>query len=240
MELQSPRETALSGTQSLDTFLANWRELASVGTEDVLAAILPLMSQLNALHKEGQVGPLAQMETINADNGHLWFSNADAKPIQSHPRRVRTRLLNSKGAINIVEEISVTSDDTTGIEVRDHDVRDADDETAQKEAKPRFLTHFQSWEIRLGHQDPVTDIYIVGLIAAALATQLDFRDRDELERFVTNRKDLSVLNNRLHPVLCRAIERMTSLRREERVQDIDVLITAVSYTHLTLPTIYSV
>ena len=138
------------------------------------------MSQLNALHKEGQVGPLAQMETINADNGHLWFSNADAKPIQSHPRRVRTRLLNSKGAIDIVEEVSVTSDDTTGIEVRDHDVRDADDETAQKEAKPRFLTHFQSWEIRLGHQDPVTDIYIVGLIAAALATQLDFRDRDEL------------------------------------------------------------
>ena len=92
-ETESPRETALSGTQSLDTFLANWRELASVGTEDVLAAILPLMSQLNALHKEGQVGPLAQMETINADNGHLWFSNADAKPIQSHPRRVRTCLL---------------------------------------------------------------------------------------------------------------------------------------------------
>lgn len=220
-------KSALSGTKTFDKFLIDWRDLPSVGTEDVLSAILPLMKQMEALHKEGSVSPLSQMDKLNSDNGHLWFANAEAKPILSHPQRVRTPLVNAKGAIDVIEEISITSDDSTGIEVRDHDVRDADDETAQKEAKPRYLTHFQSWETRVGHHDPVTDIFLIGLIAAALATQLDFRDRDSLERFVASRKDLSALNNRLHPVLCRAIERMTSLRREERVQDISVLITAL-------------
>ncbi len=220
-------EANFKDSQDLNTFLVEWRELASVGTEDVLSAILPLMSQLDELHKEGKVGPLAQIENLQVANGRLWFSNADAKPIENQSHRVRSRPINAKGAIDVVEEVSITSDDTTGADIRDHDVRDAEDETVQKDAKPRFLTHFQSWEIRQGHQDPVTDIFLVGMIAAALATQLDFRDRGELERFVTQRKDLSTLNNRLHPVLCRAIERMTALRREERVQDIGVLITAL-------------
>ncbi len=225
--INKPPESALKGTQGLIAFLTEWRERPSIGTEDVLSAILPLMSQLEALHKDGNVGPLAQMEKLQVDNGHLWFSNAEAKPIQSQPQRVRSQPINAKGAIDVIEEISITSDDTTGADIRDHDVRDADDEATQQDAKPRFLTHFQSWEIRQGHQDPVTDIFLVGMIAAALATQLDFRDRDALESFVTQRKDLSALNPRLHPVLCRAIERMTALRREERVQDIGVLITAL-------------
>jgi very-short-patch-repair endonuclease/DNA polymerase III delta prime subunit len=220
-------KTLLSGTQSFDDFFINWRELPSVGTEDVLSSILPLMKQVEALHKNSQIAPLSQTALLSSDNGHLWFANAEAKPIVANLARVRTPIVNTKRAIDIVEEISVISDDTIGVEVRDHDVRDADDEAAQKEAKPRYLTHFQSWEVRLGHHDPVTDIFMIGMIAGALSTQLDFRDRGELERFVTNRKDLSYLNNRLHPVLCRAIERMTSLRREERVQDIGVLVKAL-------------
>lgn len=208
---------------SLEVFLAGWREEASIGTEDVLSAILPLMRQLEALHTSGKVGPVISSDYILADQGHLFFSNADALEPRNQSSKVRAPKKQKSTAIEIVEELSVTSDDTSGLDVRDRDVRASDEVITS----PKYLTHFHSWEDKLGHQDPVTDIFCVGMICGALATSLDFRDRDQLETFVGNRAQLHRLNRRLHPVVCRAIERMTSLHREDRVQDIGVLVKAL-------------
>ncbi|MEP3889024.1 MAG: AAA domain-containing protein [Hellea sp.] len=209
---------------SLEAFLAQWRGRPSIGTEDILAAILPLMRQLEALHFDGKVGPVVTSEHIQVDHGHLFFPSDQVLEPRLNYKKVYTPPKSKSTAISIIEEVSVTSDDTTGIDVRDHDVRDADDAIS----KPRYLTHFQSWEDKLGHQDPVTDIFCVGMICAALATSLDFRDREQVETFARNRTQLHVLNNRLHPVLSRAIERMTNLTRDGRVQDISVLIKALN------------
>ena len=209
---------------SLLRFLEDWRDRPSIGTEDLLTAILPLMEQLETLHADGKVGPVISTDHIMADNGHLYFSTDQALEPRINYRRVNGPRKSGSSAIDIVEEISILSDDTDGIDVRDHDVREADEEIT----RPRYLTHFHAWEDKLGHHDPVTDIFCAGMICAALATGLDFRDREQLERFVLNRKQLHLLNNRLHPVVSRAIERMTSLRRDERVQDIGALIRALS------------
>ncbi len=208
---------------SLEAFLETWRGEPSIGTEDILSAILPLMRQLEALHVGGKVGPVISSDHILADQGHLFFSNAEALEPRSQSSKVRAPTKQKSTAIEIVEELSITSDDSSGLDIRDRDVRASDEIVTS----PKYLTHFHSWEDKLGHQDPVTDIFCVGMICAALATSLDFRDREQLETFVGNRSQLHLLNRRLHPVVCRAIERMTSLYREERVQDIGVLVKAL-------------
>ena len=223
LEIEAQTADALTPI-SLEAFLAQWRDRPSIGTEDILAAILPLMRQLEALHIDGKVGPVVTSEHIQVDHGHLFFPSNQVLEPRLNYKKVHTPPKSKSTAISIVEEVSVTSDDTTGIDVRDHDVRDADDVISE----PRYLTHFQSWEDKLGHQDPVTDIFCVGMICAALATGLDFRDREQVETFARNRTQLHVLNNRLHPVLSRAIERMTNLTRDGRVQDISVLIKALN------------
>ena len=209
---------------SLEAFLAQWRDRPSIGTEDILAAILPLMQQLETLHINGKVGPVVTSDHIKVDHGHLFFPSDQVLEPRLNYKKVQTRPKSKSSAISIIEEVSVTSDDVTGIDVRDHDVRSADDVITQ----PRYLTHFQAWEDKLGHQDPVTDIFCVGMICAALATSLDFRDREQVETFARNRTQLHLLNKRLHPVLSRAIERMTNLTRDGRVQDISVLIKALN------------
>lgn len=209
---------------TLEAFLAQWRDRPSIGTEDILSAILPLMQQLETLHIDGKVGPVITSDHIKVDHGHLFFPSDQLLAPRLNYKKVQTPPKSKSSAISIVEEVSVTSDDSTGIDIRDHDVRDADDAIT----RPRYLTHFQSWEDKLGHQDPVTDIFCVGMICAALATSLDFRDREQVETFARNRTQLHLLNNRLHPVLSRAIERMTNLTRDGRVQDISVLIKALN------------
>ena len=131
--------------------------------------------------------------------------------------RFRLRRQAETKNIRIVDEVAVVSDDDEGVTVTDATVAE------EVNAKPRYLTGHRSWEIEAGHHDPLTDIFGIGLLMASLATGLDFSDREQLETFVRSRTDLQRLNGRLHPVICRAIERMTALERYERAQDLGAL-----------------
>ena len=200
--------------------LAEWNESHSIGNEDLLAAVLPLMQQVAEVHEAGQVAPLFPPTKLRVDHGHLFFIQTDA----GAPAAVRAvtgrRDTQAKSGIKVVSEVRVTSDDATGTEV--HDAKVADD----ADATPRFLTQYRSWEIETGHHDPITDIYGLGMIIGSLATGLDFRQKEQLETFTRYRGDLAQLNNRLSPVICRAIERMTELERFDRAQDMPTLIRA--------------
>ncbi len=66
--------------------------------------------------------------------------------------------------------------------------------------RPVFLPGYQGWEHAIGHHDPVTDIFSLGLLLASLACGLDFTCREDLELFVTRRENLFAVNERLHPV----------------------------------------
>jgi DNA polymerase III delta prime subunit len=200
--------------------LESWNETHSIGNEDLLAAVLPMMQQVAEAHDAGQVAPLFPLAKLKTDHGHLFFIQSEAKAPAS-ARAVRSRKdLQAKSGIKVVSELRVTSDDAIGTEV--HDAKVAED----AEASPCFLTQYRSWEVEAGHHDPITDIYGLGMIIGSLATGLDFRQKEQLETFTRYRSDLAQLNNRLSPVICRAIERMTELERFNRAQDMPTLIRA--------------
>ncbi|MEP2474085.1 MAG: DUF4011 domain-containing protein, partial [Paracoccaceae bacterium] len=206
--------------QGFFELLESWNETQSIGNEDLLAAVLPLMQQVAEVHEAGQVAPLFPLDKLKVDHGHLFFAQTDAGTSTSVGAVSNRRDTQAKSGVKVVSEVRVTSDDAIGTKV--HDAKVADDAAAT----PRFLTRYRSWEIETGHQDPITDIYGLGMIIGSLATGLDFRQKDQLETFTRHRGDLARLNNRLSPVICRAVERMTELERFDRAQDVPTLIRA--------------
>ncbi|WP_373636703.1 AAA domain-containing protein [Yoonia sp. BS5-3] len=202
--------------------LDQWNDASSIGSEDILAAMLPLMLQVYGAHNEGKVAPVFSPNKLHADHGHLWFQNADLENPATTQAVTRLKNRDQKRSVKVVEHLSVVSDDD-GTKVSDKSVSDEAEDTPT----PRYLTGYRSWEVEAGHHDPLTDIYGLGMIMASLATGLDFREREPLEIFTRHRTDLTRLNTRLHPVMARAIERMTSLHRYDRAQDLGALIKAL-------------
>ena len=63
-----------------------------------------------------------------------------------------------------------------------------------------------------------------GLILASLTCGLDLNDPEDLAAFVQHRRNLFELNPKLHPVLAKAVARMTELNRHRRPQDVSALL----------------
>ena len=75
-----------------------------------------------------------------------------------------------------------------------------------------YLPGYVCWEHLVGHHDPVSDVFSLGLVLASLACALDFAEPEDLEVFVSSRRNLFRLRPRLHPVLAKAI-----VKRPERL-----------------------
>ncbi len=190
------------------------------GNEELVRAIVPLLEQLHALHEQGQVGPLDTVDLVLSVNGHLWFHASDARPPTLAEDAVRALERDRTG---------------TGIEVvsRTREALDLDQNACIRNdihplgepvTSPCWLSGYGSWELETGHHDALTDIFLAGLLFASLAVGLDFTEPPELQRFISTRHRLTQLNERLHPVLARAIVRMTELDRHARVQDLGPLV----------------
>ena len=65
--------------------------------------------------------------------------------------------------------------------------------------RPVYLPGYVTWEHRLKHHDPLTDIFSLGMILASLACGMDFADPEILRSFVAHRRNLFSLSAGLHP-----------------------------------------
>src|SRR5262245_42682952 len=80
------------GTEEARPFadlLRDWREADSVGTDDVLTAVLPLIEQVAALHEDGRVAPLNGVDALRVSMGHLWFPNNMARGPETNASALR-------------------------------------------------------------------------------------------------------------------------------------------------------
>lgn len=93
--------------------------------------------------------------------------------------------------------------------------------------RPAYVQGFRNHELVIGHQDPITDVFVLGMILASLVLRLDLGDPDNLRRFVEHRGNLFRLDPGLHPVIARILEQMTDLRRERRPQHLPGLIESL-------------
>ncbi len=192
-------------------------------TDDVLAAVLPLMKQVVAAHEAGLVAPLDGIcDLIITDAGRLMFTPDKVNSPEKNTAKVEALQVQASQAVEVVGESRRTADiDQGSLTVSDLAVGAVDGAVT----KPVFLPGYRSWEHAIGHHDELTDIFSLGLLLASVACGLDFTDAGELELFTVNRTNLFSINSRLNPVLASTILHMTELNRHKRAQDLGQMIS---------------
>jgi len=181
-----------------------------LNTEDIVAAIVPLIEQTIETHDRGLVAPLAGIGAIQVTHGRLWFRETDAH----EPSRNQTRLDAVQPARQRPVEI---------VEVRSGKENRLILSPQDEVLFPSYVTDYFSWEHLIGHHDPLTDIFSIGMILASLALREDFTDRKVLTRFVENRQNLFQLCGDIHPAIQKVILKTTEATRSRRVQDLETV-----------------
>ena len=211
----------------LETPFLNFLEagLAKGGfeTDDVLAALLPLMKQVLATHQAGLVAPLQGLQhLLLAEQGRLMFAPAKGSAPEKNTAKVEALQSPVSSAVDVVAESQRTANiDAASLTVSDLSVGTPDGALT----RPLFLPGYRSWEHVLGHHDELTDIFSLGMLLASIACGLDFTDAGDLEVFSVNRTNLFGVNRRLNPVLAAVIVQMTELNRHKRAPDLGQLIS---------------
>ncbi|HEX3624097.1 MAG TPA: AAA domain-containing protein [Verrucomicrobiae bacterium] len=196
-------------------------------TDDVLAALLPLMKQAHAAHGSGLVAPLNGIQDLNLTaQGYFTFPPTKAGPPEKNTAKVEELQSPMSHAMDIVSESRRTADvDEGSLKVSDLGVH-RDGGTIDK---PMFLPGYRSWEQTVGQHDELTDIFSLGMLLASVACGLDFTDEDELETFTFNRTNLFGVNRRLNPVVASVIVQMTELNRHKRAPDLAQMISRLEH-----------
>ena len=197
-------------------------EQGGLETDDVLAALLPLMRRVLATHGEGRVAPLRGLGALSCDpNGQVIFDPAVVAVPQRQTSRVEQLQETLSRAVEVIGRAERTAHVDTGtLQVSNLEIGRA----GQDITRPVYLPGYLSWEHAIGHHDELTDIFSLGLLLASFACGLDFRDAEDLARFAGYRENLFALQERLNPVLASVIAQMTHLNRHRRAQDLGNLI----------------
>ncbi len=192
-------------------------------TDDALAAFLPLARRVAAVHTSGRVAPLKGTDALSANGSGITFDEAKLSPPRLNPSRIR-ELDPPPSTLDVTVEGTHTADTATG------DQSFADLRVATPDSpltKPVYLRSYVAWEQAADHQDPLTDTFSLGMILASLTLGLDFTDEKDLRTFAGSRHNLFALQQGLHPVVAKAITRMTELSRHRRAQDLPALIQSL-------------
>ncbi|HSU54239.1 MAG TPA: DNA helicase, partial [Candidatus Dormibacteraeota bacterium] len=165
-------------------FLADGNSKGGFETDDVLAALLPLMKQTKAAHDAGMVAPLDGLnELFISEQGSLAFASEKQRPPKKNASKLEALQTPVNRALDVVGETRRTTDiDASSLTISDLAIGSADAIT-----KPVYLPNYISWEHALGHHDELTDIFSLGMLLASVACGLDFTDREDLEIFTINR-----------------------------------------------------
>ncbi|MDH5327889.1 MAG: AAA domain-containing protein [Gammaproteobacteria bacterium] len=204
----------------LEHYLNEQTDQPFLTSDAVVHAMLPLIKQLLETHEAGQVAPLQGLGELHIENAGIWYAIKDAKPPSYAKSALRRVDPPHKGALRIVSESSHLSDLNEGSEVhRDHSIAERTD----KITAPVYLPGYICWEHQLEHHDPLSDIFVIGLILASLACNLDLNNSEDLQLFVENRHNLFAINSDLNPVIAKVIVQTTELSRHVRLADLESL-----------------
>ena len=164
-------------------------------TDDAIAFVLPLFKKVLSLHEAGLVGPFDNEDAIFVTEGV-----ADIDETMAHA---------PTNALYRVQALFPRRDagpfDTPERNTGPH---------------PSYLSGYRSFEHDLGHHDPLTDIFCLGLVLASIALGLDLYDPEDKARLAKLRLHPTQQHPRIHPALGRLITEMTEPDRSRRSQEI--------------------
>lgn len=190
-------------------------------TEDALASFLPLVRETLEAHAADRVAPLEGLDDLRVEGVRIWFEEAQRRPLRRNAGMVRRIQAHDLSGVEIVSETRRTA---AIDEAQERTVNLAISDRGEPVVRPVYLPGYVAWEHEIEHHDPLTDIYSLGLILASLACGLDFTKPDDLEQFAAARDNLFRIQPDLHPVLARAIAKMTEIDRHRRAQDLAALL----------------
>jgi predicted DNA-binding WGR domain protein len=195
---------------------------APLSTDDVVLMVVPLFQQVAALHEQDRVARLDPHRVVLAAEGGLVLAQPQGQPRLMDIGAVHRVQPPPASALNIVGELRRLHDQA-GVEALA--TLEVQEDLAAAIERPVYLPAFASWELQLGHHDEITDVFQLGMVLAALACGLDFNDPGDVRRFAEHRRNLFLINERLHPVVAAVIVEMTALNRHDRATDVAGLAT---------------
>ncbi|MFT5171918.1 MAG: hypothetical protein ACI8W7_000082, partial [Gammaproteobacteria bacterium] len=74
-------DCASAATEPGTPFLAHLheiRDIALLGSDDIVGLVQPLLEQVVATHEQGLVAPLDGVDSLRVSMGHLWYLNSKA------------------------------------------------------------------------------------------------------------------------------------------------------------------
>lgn len=194
--------------------------------DDVLFLILPLLRQVAQLHTYNLVAPIDANSVVQGPSGALQLQTPGGQAATEASARLRAVQPAQGSALNIIGELRVTRDSELGVAVDNLHVQD---DPLTPIEKPVFLPGFNSWELLIGHHDPISDIFQLGQLIACLALGLNFADVEDVHQFANLRRNLFQLAPRLNPVLASVIVEMTELNRHQRATDLPSIIQRLEH-----------
>ncbi len=212
---------ANGATRTLRTLIAA-QAGAAFPTDDVVVLALPLFERVAALHAQGRVASLGTDSILIGEDGGLHLRRPDGELPTMDTDAVHRVQPHPTSGLNIVGTLQRTHTDDGRQEERDLSLQP--DPSAPIE-RPVYLPGPANWELQLGHHDEISDIFLLGMTLASLACGLDFADEDDLRSFVTHRRNLFLLCDRLHPIVAAVIVEMTEVNRHDRATDLAALAT---------------
>ncbi|HXB07608.1 MAG TPA: AAA domain-containing protein [Puia sp.] len=179
-------------------FLQTAFDKGDYSTDDTIAFVLPLFRQVLRLHESGGVGPFEKEEALFIREGIPGIEENFAHAPVDALSRVKA----------LFPPVSAGQDPAVHTDLPEPLRRAA------------YLPGYRSFEHLLGHHDPQTDIFSLGLILGSMAMGLDLHDPEDLQQFVQVRTNPGLQYPRIHPTLGRLITEMTELDRSRRSQDL--------------------
>ena len=188
-------------------------------TDDVIAFVLPLFQEVCSLHEMGLVAPFGKEEALFVTEQALDIDEQLAYAPVYNPTRVLALFSQVQSPnFEVIGKIKLSADAGDGALGREDLQVHLD--FRQPLSYPAYIPGYQSFEQLLGHHDPLTDIFCLGLILGSIALGLDLYEPGDLENFASVRSNPSSYNERLHPTIARLITEMTELDRGRRAQDL--------------------
>src|SRR5438128_10374592 len=134
-------------------------------TEDALAGFLPLMRQVAAAHQAGLLAPLEGTAALQVEGNRIYFEEARRQPPRTQTARVNQIDQPLARAVEVVGVVRMT----TAVDDGQESLQSLQiGKRGEEITRPVYLPGYVSWEHETGHQDPLTDIFSLGLILASL------------------------------------------------------------------------
>lgn len=201
------------------TFLQSAFNEGDYTTDDVIAFVLPVFREVCSLHEAGQVAPFGKEEALFLTEQVLDIDEQLAHGPTYALGRVQS-LFPQYASTNfeVVGKIKLSADAAEG--TLHHENLQVHADLRQPLQYPAYVPGYLCFEQLLGHHDPQTDIFCLGLILGSMALSLDLHDPEDLATFAGVRTNPAQLTDRIHPTVIRLITEMTELDRGRRTQDL--------------------